>query len=89
MSATETDKMPVQADGTAEEEWYLGESRSLENLRHMRLMALLRDMMESGSIEKAAQALGQDGPARWDRQQQRCGQRHQPSGKWESDSRSR
>ena len=67
MSATETDKTPVQADGTAEEEWYQGESRSLEKLRHMRLMALLRDMMESGSIEKAA--LGQDGPARWDRQQ--------------------
>ena len=83
MSATETDKTPVQADGTAEEEWYPDESRSLEDLRHMRLMALLRDMMESGSIEKAAQALGQDVPARWDRQQ------HQSSGKWETDSRLR
>ena len=54
MSATETDKTPVQADGTAKEEWYPGEIRSLEYLHQMRLMALLRDMMESGSIEKAA-----------------------------------
>ena len=63
MSATETDKMPVQTNGTAEGEWYQGESRSLEDLRHMRLMAQLRDMMELGSIEKVAQVLGQDGPA--------------------------
>ena len=61
MSATETDKTPVQADGTAEREWCSDESRTLEDLRHMRLMALLWDMMESGSIEKAA--LGQGGPA--------------------------
>ena len=40
---------------------YADQSRSLENLRHVRLMALLRDMMNSGSIEKSA--LGQDGPA--------------------------
>ncbi len=55
--------MPVQTNGTAEGEWYQGESRSLEDLRHMRLMAQLRDMMELGSIEKVAQVLGQDGPA--------------------------
>ena len=47
MSATETDKTPIQVDGTAEKELYPDESRSLEDLRHMRLMALLRDMMES------------------------------------------
>ena len=61
MSATETDKTPVQADGTAEEEWRPDESRRLEDLHNMRLMALLWDMMESGSIEKVA--LGQGGPA--------------------------
>ena len=60
MSATETDKTPVQAEGTAEGEWCPDESRSLEDLRHMRPMALLRDMMEPGSIEKTA--LGQGGP---------------------------
>ena len=59
---------------------YPDQNGILENLRHVRLMALLRDMMNSGSIEKSA--LGQDGPALWDRQQQRCGQRYQPSGKW-------
>ena len=61
MSARESDKTPVQDDGTAEEAWRPDESQSLEDLRHMRLMALLRDMMESGSIEKAI--LRQDGPA--------------------------
>ena len=63
VSATETDKTPVQADGTAKEEWYQGESRSLENLLHLRLKTLLRDMADSESIEKVAQAVGQDGSA--------------------------
>lgn len=44
-----------------EEKLYPDQSRSPENLRHVRLMALLRDLMNSGSIEKSA--LGQDGPA--------------------------
>ena len=29
-----------------EEEWYPDQSRSLENLRHMRLMELLRDVID-------------------------------------------
>ena len=37
---------------------YPDESRSLENLRHMRLMALLQDMIDTEGGEKAAQALG-------------------------------
>ena len=59
MSATEADKTPVQDEpGTDGEELYPDESRSLENLRHMRLMALLRDMIDAEGGEKAAQALG-------------------------------
>ena len=37
---------------------YPDESRSLENLRHMRLMALLRDMIDTEGGEKTAKALG-------------------------------
>ena len=37
---------------------YPDESRSLENLRHMRLMALLRDMIDAEGGEKAAQVSG-------------------------------
>ena len=59
MTATEVDKTPVrdelETDGT---DMYPDESRSLENLRHMRLMALLRDMIDTEGGEKAAQALG-------------------------------
>ena len=59
MTATEADNTPVQdepeTDGT---DMYPDESRSLENLRHMRLMALLRDMIDAESGEKAARALG-------------------------------
>ena len=33
---------------------YPDESRSLENLHHMRLMALLRDMIDTEGGEKAA-----------------------------------
>ena len=45
----------LETDGT---DMYPDESRSLENLRHMRLMALLRDMIDAEGGEKAAQALG-------------------------------
>ena len=59
MTATRVDKTPVQdepeADGT---DMYPDESRSLENLRHMRLMALLRDMVDTEGGERAAEALG-------------------------------
>ena len=59
MTATEADNTPVQdepeTDGT---DMYPDESRSLENLRHMRLMALLRDMIDAEGGEKAAKALG-------------------------------
>ena len=59
MTATEADNTPVQDEqGPDGEELYPDESRSLENLRHMRLMALLRDMIDAESGEKAAQALG-------------------------------
>ena len=47
--------------GRLKEEWHPDGSRSLEDLRHMRLIALLWDMMETQSIEKAAP--GQGGPA--------------------------
>ena len=42
----------------SEEEIYPESSRSLESLRHIRLMALLRDMIESEGKVKAADALG-------------------------------
>ena len=59
MTATRVDKTPVQDEpGTDEEDLYPDESRSLENLRHMRLMALLRDMVDTEGGEKAAKALG-------------------------------
>jgi len=41
-----------------EEEFYPESSRSLESLRHVRLMALLRDMVNSEGRVKAAAALG-------------------------------
>ena len=59
MTATRVDKTPVQDEpGPDGEDMYPDESRSLENLRHMRLMALLRDMIDAEGGEKAAQALG-------------------------------
>ena len=39
-------------------ELYPGSSRSLESLRQMRLLALLRDMIDDGGKVKAAKALG-------------------------------
>ena len=38
-------------------ELYPGSSRSLDSLRHMRLLALLRDMIDDGGKVKAAKAL--------------------------------
>ena len=59
MTATRVDKTPVQVEpGTDGEDMYPDESRSLENLRHMRLMALLRDMIDAEGGEKAARSLG-------------------------------
>ena len=59
MTATEVDRTPVQGElETDGDDMYPDESRSLENLRHMRLMALLRDMIDTEGGEKAAQALG-------------------------------
>ena len=39
-------------------ELYSGSSRSLDSLRHMRLLAPLRDMIDDGGKVKAAKALG-------------------------------
>ena len=59
MTATEVDRTPVQGEPETDgDDMYPDESRSLENLRHMRLMALLRDMIDTEGGEKAAQALG-------------------------------
>ena len=59
MTATEVDKTPVRDEPwTDGDDMYPDESRSLEDLRHMRLMALLRDMIDEEGGEKAAQALG-------------------------------
>ena len=59
MTATEVDRTPVQGEPETDgDDMYPDESRSLENLRHMRLMALLRDMIDAEGGEKAAQALG-------------------------------
>ena len=41
-----------------EAELYPDASRSLDSLRHMRLLALLRDMIDDGGKAKAAKALG-------------------------------
>ena len=58
MTATKVDKTPVDASGPVEEEFYPDSSRSLESLRQVRLMALLRDMIEAEDGAKAAARLG-------------------------------
>ena len=59
MTATRVDKTPVQDEpGTDEEDLYPDESRSLENLRHMRLMALLRDMVDTGGRGEGGESAG-------------------------------
>ena len=58
MTATKVDKTPVGAQRPGGEEWYPESSRSLDSLRQMRLMALLRDMIEDEDGAKAAERLG-------------------------------
>ena len=58
MTATKVDKTPVDAPGLDGEDWYPDSSRSLESLRHVRLMALLRDMIEAEDGSRAAARLG-------------------------------
>ena len=41
-----------------EQDFYPESSRSLDSLRHMRMLALLRDMIDDGGKVKAAKALG-------------------------------
>ena len=57
--AREVDKSSVRGEmGEDEEGLHPDESRSIEGLRHMRLMTLLPDMIDSGTGEKTAKALG-------------------------------
>ena len=59
MTATKVDKTPVGArSGMDEGQMYPDSSRSLDSLRHMRLMALLRDMIDSEDGASAASRLG-------------------------------
>ncbi len=59
MTATEVDKAPVKA-GTGPDgaDFYPDASRSLDSLRHMRLSALLHDMIDAEDGAKVAAALG-------------------------------
>ena len=59
MATTEVDKTPVGAEtGSEVEDFYPESSRSLDGLGHMRLMALLHDMIDAEDGAKAAKALG-------------------------------
>lgn len=58
MTDKKVDKTPVDGQGPDGEGFYPDSSRSLESLRQMRLMALLRDMIESEDGAKAAARLG-------------------------------
>ncbi len=58
VTAGKVDKAPVDAPGPDGEEWYPGSTRSLDSLGHMRLMALLRDMIDAEDRAKAASRLG-------------------------------
>ncbi len=58
MPARKVDKAPRDAPGPDGDEWYPDSSRSLDSLGDMRLMALLRDMIEAGDRAKAAARLG-------------------------------
>ena len=58
MTATKVDKTPVGDSEQVGEGFYPDFSRSLESLRHIRLMALLRDMIEAEDGAKAAARLG-------------------------------
>ena len=59
MTTKKVDKTPVDGEtGSEGEDFYPDASRSLDVLRHMRLMALLRDMIEAEDGAKTAAALG-------------------------------
>lgn len=59
MATTKVDRAPVKTEEASEGmDFYPESSRSLDNLRHMRLMALLHDMIDAEDGAKAAQALG-------------------------------
>ena len=58
VTARKVDKTPVGAPGPDGEQWYPGSTRSLDSLGQMRLMALLRDMIEAEDRTKAASRLG-------------------------------
>ena len=59
MTATKVDKTPVEGmTGPDGEDLYPESSRSLEVLRHIRLMALLRDMIDAEGGAKTARTLG-------------------------------
>ena len=58
VTATKVDKTPVGDSEPVGEGFYPDSSRSLESLRHIRLMALLRDMIEAEDGTKAAARLG-------------------------------
>ena len=59
MTTRKVDKTPVGTETSSEGAgFYPGSSRSLDSLRQMRLMALLRDMIDAEDGAKAALALG-------------------------------
>ena len=59
MTTGKVDRTPVGAESGSEEvDFYPESSRSVDGLRHMRLMALLHDMIDAEDGAKAAQALG-------------------------------
>ena len=59
MTATKVDKTPVEGTTVPDgEDLYPESSRSLEILRHVRLMALLRDMIDEEGGAKTAKTLG-------------------------------
>ncbi len=58
MTARKVDKAPVEAPEPDGEEWCPDSSRSLDSLGDMRLMALLRDIIEAEGRTKAAARLG-------------------------------
>ena len=58
MASRKVDKTPVDEPGSEGSDFYPEASRSVDGLRHMRLMALLHDMIDAEDGAKAAQALG-------------------------------
>ena len=58
MRPMETDKTPMPWETGDDGDLYPEKSRSLDCLREMRLVALLRDMIDAESVEKTAETLG-------------------------------